>query len=357
MFEQLQSYAKCIKYTKIDYTCILVQPNTTDMTKIAINGFGRIGRQVLRQLVQNPNIEVVAINDLVGDVMLAQLFEFDSLYGRLKLPVSLESGQLIVGTQKIKMFAVADPSKLPWGDLGVDIVLECTGRFKDQEEARVHLNSGSKRVLISAPASSPIKNIVYGVNHHTIKKEDTILSAASCTTNCLAPMVKVVHEAFGIEKGFITTTHAYTGDQRLMDSPHSDMRRARAAALNVIPTSTGAAKAIAKVFPELAGKLSGNALRVPVASGSLTEATFVVQKATDLDTVLAGFKRAAQNELSGVLAYSEKPLVSSDILGDLHSSIFDAPLTQVNGNLIRVFGWYDNEVGYSARMVDLIKTL
>lgn len=327
------------------------------MTKVAINGFGRIGRQVLRLLVQDPKIKVVAINDLVGDAMLAQLFEFDSLYGRLRLPVTLNAGYLEVGEQRIKMFAEANPSKLPWGALGVDVVLECTGRFKDQEGAVVHLNSGAKRVLISAPASSPVKNIVFGVNHDTISSDDLVLSAASCTTNCLAPMVKVIHEAFCIEKGFITTTHAYTGDQRLMDAPHSDMRRARAAALNVIPTSTGAAKAIAKVFPELSGKLSGNALRVPVASGSLTEATFLVQKATDLESVLTRFKNAANKELSGVLAYSEKPLVSSDILGDTHSSIFDAPLTQVNGNLIRVFGWYDNEVGYSSRMVDLLRIL
>jgi glyceraldehyde 3-phosphate dehydrogenase len=327
------------------------------MTRVAINGFGRIGRQVLRLLLEEKDVQLVALNDLVGPEMLAQLFEFDSLYGRVKTDVKLEDGHLICGDQRIAMFAEADPSKLPWKDLNVDVVLECTGRFKDEESAKVHIEAGARKVLISAPAKDPIKNVVFGVNDDVVQEDDVVLSAASCTTNCLAPMVKVLHKQFGIEKGFIATTHAYTGDQRLMDAPHADMRRARAAALNVIPTSTGAAKAIGKVFPDLKGKLDGNALRVPVASGSMTEATFVLNKETNLDEVLAAFRSAANGELKGIMAYSEKPLVSSDILGDTHSCTFDAPLTQVSGSLVRVFGWYDNEVGYSARMIDLMKKM
>lgn len=327
------------------------------MTRIAINGFGRIGRQVLRLLIEEKDVQLVAINDLVGPEMLAQLFEFDSLYGRVRAEVKLEDGHLICGDQRIAMFAESNPANLPWKDLGVDVVLECTGRFKDEESAKVHIQAGAKKVLISAPAKDPIKNIVYGVNDGVVSADDLVLSAASCTTNCLAPMVKVLHENFGIEKGFIATTHAYTGDQRLMDAPHSDMRRARAAALNIIPTSTGAAKAIGKVFPELKGKLDGNALRVPVASGSMTEATFMLNRSTDLEEVLGAFRKASEGELNGILAYSEKPLVSSDILGDTHSCTFDAPLTTVSGNMVRVFGWYDNEVGYSSRMIDLMKTM
>lgn len=327
------------------------------MTRIAINGFGRIGRQVLRLLIEEKDVQLVAINDLVGPEMLAQLFEFDSLYGRVRAEVKLEDGHLICGDQRIAMFAESNPANLPWKDLGVDVVLECTGRFKDEESAKVHIQAGAKKVLISAPAKDPIKNIVYGVNDGVVSADDLVLSAASCTTNCLAPMVKVLHENFGIEKGFIATTHAYTGDQRLMDAPHSDMRRARAAALNIIPTSTGAAKAIGKVFPELKGKLDGNALRVPVASGSMTEATFMLNRSTDLEEVLGAFRKASEGELNGILAYSEKPLVSSDILGDTHSCTFDAPLTTVSGNMVRVFGWYDNEVGYSSRMIDLMKKM
>ena len=327
------------------------------MTRIAINGFGRIGRQVLRLLLEEKEVQLVALNDLVGPEILAQLFEFDSLYGRVKSKVKLENRHLICGDQRIAMFAEPDPSKLPWKELNVDVVLECTGRFKDEESAKVHIEAGARKVLISAPAKDPIKNVVFGVNDDVVKDDDLVLSAASCTTNCLAPMVKVLHGTFGIEKGFIATTHAYTGDQRLMDAPHRDMRRARAAALNVIPTSTGAAKAIGKVFPDLKGKLDGNALRVPVASGSMTEATFVLNKVTSLDEVLYAFRTAADTVLNGIMEYSVKPLVSSDILGDTHSCIFDAPLTQVNGNLVRVFGWYDNEVGYSARMIDLMKKM
>ncbi len=327
------------------------------MTRIAINGFGRIGRQVLRLLLEEKEVQLVALNDLVGPEILAQLFEFDSLYGRVKSKVKLENRHLICGDQRIAMFAEPDPSKLPWKELNVDVVLECTGRFKEEESAKVHIEAGARKVLISAPAKDPIKNVVFGVNDDVVKDDDLVLSAASCTTNCLAPMVKVLHGTFEIEKGFIATTHAYTGDQRLMDAPHRDMRRARAAALNVIPTSTGAAKAIGKVFPDLKGKLDGNALRVPVASGSMTEATFVLNKETSLDEVLYAFRTAADTVLNGIMEYSEKPLVSSDILGDTHSCIFDAPLTQVNGNLVRVFGWYDNEVGYSARMIDLMKKM
>jgi glyceraldehyde 3-phosphate dehydrogenase len=328
------------------------------MKRIAINGFGRIGRHVMRMLIEDKSVEVVAINDLVAPDMLAHLLEFDTLYGPIRgHEISAMADSIVIDGRAIKVFASKDPSALPWAALNVDVVLECSGKFKDEDGAGLHLKAGAKKVLVSAPAKSPIKNIVYKVNSATVSMDDQIVSAASCTTNCLAPMMHVLHENFTIQKGFIATTHAYTGDQRLMDSPHSDFRRARAAALNVVPTSTGAAKAIGKVIPELAGKLDGNAIRVPVASGSLTEATILIDGETTAEAVNALMKKYADGPLSGVLEYSEKPLVSSDILGNHHSCVFDSELTRVNGNLIRIFGWYDNEVGYSTRMIDMLKML
>ena len=328
------------------------------MKRIAINGFGRIGRHVMRLLLQTDDVEVVAVNDLVDAPMLAHLLEFDTLYGPLRgHEVSSTNDSIIIDGNEIKVYASKDPASLPWGDLGVDVVLECSGKFRDREGAQLHLDAGAKKVLISAPASGDIKNIVFGVNDDTITADDLVVSAASCTTNCLAPMMHVLHKNLKIQKGFIATTHAYTGDQRLIDAPHKDYRRARSAALNVIPTSTGAAKAIGKVIPELAGKLDGNALRVPVSSGSLTEATILIDGETTTEEVNAWMKSFAEGPLKGVLRYETKPIVSSDILADQHSCIFDAALTSVNGNLIRVFGWYDNEVGYSSRMIDVLRAL
>ena len=328
------------------------------MKRVAINGFGRIGRHVMRQLIVDENVEVVAINDLVDAEMLAHLFEFDTVYGRVpNAEISLDSDGILINGNVVKVFAEKDPRNLTWKELNVDLVLECTGIFKDEEKAGYHIQAGAKKVLISAPASGDIKNIVVGVNDNVIQDSDVILSGASCTTNCLAPMMHVLSEHFTINSGFIATTHAYTGDQRLMDSPHKDFRRSRAAALNVIPTSTGAAKAIGKVIPSLKGKLDGNALRVPVASGSITEATILIEEKTTAEEVNRLMKEHASSDLAGIMEYSIKPLVSSDILGNHHSCIFDSELTKVNQNLIRVFGWYDNEVGYSSRMVDLIHKL
>jgi len=328
------------------------------MKRLAINGFGRIGSHVMRMLIEDNSVEVIAINDLVDPKMLAHLLEFDTVYGPVRgHEISASSNAIIIDGKEIRVFASKDPSSLPWKELEVDVVLECSGKFRDREGVGLHLQAGAKKVLISAPAGGDIKNIVFGVNDLDIKAEDDVVSAASCTTNCLAPMMHVLHENFKIEKGFIATTHAYTGDQRLLDSPHSDFRRARAAAVNMVPTSTGAAKAIGKVIPALAGKLDGSAIRVPVPSGSLTEATILIDGETTADEVNALMKKYAEGPLAGVLEYSVKPLVSSDILGNHHSCIFDSELTRANGNLIRIFGWYDNEVGYSSRMIDVLKLL
>lgn len=323
--------------------------------RIAINGFGRIGRQCMRLLLGRDDVEIVAINDLVEPRILAHLLEFDTLYGPLKgFEISAEANGISIKGKSIKVFSAKDPQQLPWAELGIDLVFECSGKFTDLEGAFRHIDAGAKRVIISAPAKDPVKNIVLGVNENTIDSSDLVISAASCTTNCLAPMMKVLNDNFSIQSGFVTTTHAYTGDQRLIDSPHNDLRRSRAAALNVIPTSTGAAKAIAKVIPSLAGKLDGIALRVPVASGSLTEATVVLAESTTVEAVNELMRKYAHDELNGILSYSTSPLVSSDIIGENYSCVFDSDLTRVNGKLIRIFGWYDNEVGYSSRMVDLM---
>lgn len=323
------------------------------MVKIAINGFGRIGRLTFRQLLKNGDIQVVAINDLTDTRTLAHLLKYDSVHGKLGEDVKATDNSIKVGSNEIKVISEKDPRKLPWKDLGVDLVLECTGIFRNAEKMSYHLEAGAKKVLLSAPAHGDVKTIVLGVNGEELKAEDTLLSNASCTTNCLAPMAKVLHEKYGIVKGYMTTTHAYTADQNLQDGPHKDLRRARAAALSIIPTTTGAAKAVGLVLPELQGKLDGFALRVPTPTGSVTDLTIELSKKVNVEEINAVMKEASEENLKGILEYSEDPLVSADIVGNTHSCIFDSELTNANGSLVKVVGWYDNETGYSSRLADL----
>ncbi len=327
------------------------------MKKIAINGFGRIGRMCFRSLIEKQNVEVVAINDLTDVKTLAHLLKYDSVHGRVKADVSADGNFLVVNGKKIEVLAVKDPSQLPWAVMGVDIVIESTGIFTDKEGAEKHIAAGAKKVVISAPATGGVKTVVLGVNDDQIVESDVVLSNASCTTNCLAPMAKVLHDTFGIEKGYITTVHAYTADQRLQDSPHKDLRRARAAALSMVPTSTGAAKAVGEVLPELKGKLDGVAVRVPTPDGSLTDLVAVLKRDVTKEEVNAAIKKAAENEMKGIIEYCTDPIVSIDIVGNKHSCIFDADLTSVNGNLVKVMGWYDNEAGYSERVVELVSKI
>ena len=322
--------------------------------KVAINGFGRIGRVTLRALLQRNDIEVVAINDITDSATLAHLFKHDSVHGKFNGTVIADKDALTINGHKISITAQKDPAALPWKALGVDVVIESTGLFLDQESAQKHIAAGARKVALSAPAKAGIKTIVLGINDKDLKKEDIIVSNASCTTNCAAPLAKVIHENWGIEVGFMTTVHAYTSDQRLHDAPHKDLRRARAAALSMVPTSTGAAKAIAEVFPELKGKLTGDSVRVPVPDGSLTDFTFIVKKTATVADINSAFKKVAEGELKGILEYSEEPLVSIDIVGNAHSCVFDSGLTAVIGNLVKVSGWYDNETGYSNRLADLV---
>lgn len=334
------------------------------MINIAINGFGRIGRTFLKAALANSefmeNCRVVAVNDLTDTKTLAYLFKHDSVSGNFKGEVKPKDNALIIDGSEIKVFAEKDPEKLPWSKLDVNIVVESTGRFRDREGASKHLKAGAERVLISAPAKEPDITVVYGVNHEKYNpKEHRIISNASCTTNALAPMVKVLHENFGIEKALMNTVHAYTNDQRLLDLPHKDLRRARAAAINIIPTSTGAAKAIGIVIPELKGRIDGMAMRVPVADGSIVDLTSQLKKEASREEINNAFKRAAENELKGVLEYTEEDIVSCDIIGNSHSSIIDGKLTCLcpiseKENFIRTFAWYDNEFGFSCRMVDVI---
>ena len=324
------------------------------MKKITINGFGRIGRMCFRSLINNPHVEVVAINDLTDVKTLAHLLKYDSIHGRFAHPVDHSADSIIINGKPIKIYAAKDPATLPWGDLGVDVVIESTGIFTDKESASKHIEAGAKKVIISAPATGAVKTIVLGVNDDQITADDTVLSNASCTTNCLAPMAKVLHDKFGIEKGYITTIHAYTADQRLQDSPHKDLRRARAAALSMVPTSTGAAKAVGEVLPQLKGKLDGVAVRVPTPDGSMTDLVAVLKRDVTIEEVNAAMKEAAEGSMKGILEYCTDPIVSIDIVGNLHSCIFDAALTAVNGNLVKVMAWYDNEAGYSQRVCDLI---
>ncbi|MCU1515136.1 MAG: type glyceraldehyde-3-phosphate dehydrogenase [Microbacteriaceae bacterium] len=323
--------------------------------KIGINGFGRIGRNYLRAaLAQGADIEIVAVNDLSDPASLAHLLKYDSVAGRLSETVTVEGDSIVVGGKKIKVLAERDPANLGWGTLGVDIVIESTGRFTDAKDAKAHLDAGAKKVIISAPASGEDGTFVMGVNEASYDSAtQNILSNASCTTNCLAPLVTVLLENFGIEKGLMTTVHAYTADQNLQDGPHSDLRRARAAAINIIPTSTGAAKALGLVVPAVLGKLDGYALRVPVPTGSITDLTVELSRNVTVAEVNAAYKAAAESgALAGFLSYTEDPIVSSDIQGDPHSCIFDSGLTKVIGNQVKVAGWYDNEWGYSNRLVD-----
>ena len=324
-------------------------------TKVGINGFGRIGRNVMRAaLEQNADIEIVAVNDLTDTKTLAHLFKNDSITGRFPGEVSHDDNTISVDGKKIRVFSERDPKDIPWGEVGADIVIESTGFFTDAEKVKAHIEGGAKKVIISAPAKNEDVTVVLGVNEGDYDPaKHNIVSNASCTTNCLAPMAKVLNDEFGIVKGLMTTVHAYTGDQRLLDAPHKDLRRARAAALSIIPTTTGAAKAVALVLPELKGKLDGYALRVPVPTGSVTDLTFEADREVTAEEVNAAIKKAAEGPLKGVLAYSEEPLVSKDIEGDPHSSIFDAGLTKVIGNQVKVVSWYDNEWGYSNRTVDL----
>lgn len=322
--------------------------------KIAINGFGRIGRITMRSLLQKEGIEVVAINDLTDNATLAHLFKYDSVQGIFPGEVSSDENFLYIDGHKIDALSERDPSKLPWKEMGVDIVLECTGIFRDRDKAQMHIDAGCDRVLLSAPGGKgDIKTVVLGVNDHVLNGDAKVISNASCTTNCLAPLAKVLDDEYGIEKGFMTTVHAYTADQRIQDAPHKDLRRARAAAINIVPTSTGAAKAVGLVLPHLAGKLDGGAMRVPVPTGSLTDLTVELKQETTAEAVNALFKKAAEGAMKGILQYTEAPLVSSDIVGNPYSSIFDSDQTKVMGKLVKVVSWYDNEAGYSARLADL----
>ena len=322
--------------------------------KVAINGFGRIGRLTFKTLLANDNIDIVAINDLTDVKTLAHLLKYDSVHGRFQGDVKVSANGFTVNGDEIKILSERDPAQLPWGDMGVDIVLESTGRFTDKDSASAHIKAGAKRVVISAPAKGGVPTVVLGVNDETISADMTVVSNASCTTNCLAPMVKVLNEKFGVTKGYINTIHAYTADQQLQDAPHSDLRRARAAAVNIVPTSTGAAKAVGLVLPELQGKLDGIAMRVPVPDGSVTDFTAILNKEVTAEEVNAAMKEAAANGLKGIMEYSDEPLVSSDIIGNPHSCIFDSGLTMASGTLVKVVGWYDNEAGYSNRTADLI---
>ena len=325
-------------------------------TRIGINGFGRIGRNYFRAaLAQGADLEIVAVNDLTSPEALAHLFKYDSVGGRLAETIEVKDGNIVVDGKTVKVLAERDPAKLPWGELGVDIVIESTGFFTKAADAQKHIDAGAKKVLISAPASGEDITVVMGVNdglyddaaHH-------IISNASCTTNCLGPLAKVINDSFGIERGLMTTIHAYTADQNLQDGPHKDLRRARAAAINMVPTSTGAAKAIGLVLPELKGKLDGYAIRVPVPTGSATDLTVTVSRETTVEEVNAALKAASESDgLRGLLTYTDEPIVSSDIVGDPASSIFDSGLTKVIGNQVKVVSWYDNEWGYSNRLVDL----
>ena len=324
--------------------------------KVGINGFGRIGRNFFRALlVSGADVQVVGINDLTDTKTLAHLLKYDSILGRIGVPVEAAEGAIVVDGNSIPIFAERDPADLPWAKVGADVVVESTGIFTNADDARKHVTAGAKKVIISAPAKGEDITIVMGVNDGDYDPaKDVIISNASCTTNCLAPMAKAIDDAFGIERGLMTTIHAYTNDQRILDFPHSDLRRARAAAINMIPTSTGAAKAIALVLPHLKGKLDGYAMRVPVPTGSATDLTVELKTAATKEEINAVVKKAAEGSMKGILQYTEDPIVSSDIVTDPSSCIFDAEMTNANGNMVKVLGWYDNEWGYSNRLVDLV---
>ncbi|HEX5001058.1 MAG TPA: type I glyceraldehyde-3-phosphate dehydrogenase [Bacteroidia bacterium] len=322
--------------------------------RVAINGFGRIGRIALRKFLEQESIEVVAVNDLTDSKTLAHLFRYDSIHGKFKGTVSSDPGSITINGNRIQVTAEKDPLLLPWKQLQIDVVLESTGRFTRSEDAGKHLTAGARKVIISAPAKDNVKTIVLGVNDDQLSAEDTILSNASCTTNNVAPMIKIIDTLWGIENAYITTVHAYTGDQNLHDGPHKDLRRARAAACSIIPTTTGAAKAVTEVFPHLKGKCGGAGIRVPVPDGSLTDITCTVKKEVTVEELNSAFKKYAEGSMKGILEYTEDPIVSIDIVGNTHSCIFDAQLTSVLGRMVKVVGWYDNEMGYSSRLAELV---
>jgi len=329
-------------------------PKSQKKIKIAINGFGRIGRPAFRIMLEKENLEVVAINDLTDTKTLTHLLKYDSLYGRYDKDVSYTNDSLVVDGKKYKVFAEKDPEKLPWGKLGVDVVLECTGFFTEKEGAEKHLKAGAKKVIISAPSKSKdIPTYVLGVNEKKYNNQENIISNASCTTNCLAPVVKVINDNFKIKQGFMTTVHSYTNDQKILDLPHKDLRRSRAAALSIIPTTTGAARTVEKTIPELAGKLDGIALRVPTPTVSIIDFQAVVSKNATAEEVNKAFISASKNELKGILGVSDEPLVSMDYKGDNRSAIVDLALTMAKDNLVKVVAWYDNEWGYACRFVEL----
>jgi len=326
--------------------------------KLGINGFGRIGRLVFRSIIERggDTFDIVGVNDLTDAKTLAHLLKYDSVHGPFPKEVYVDGTDLVVGGERFKVLSERDPKDLPWGDLGADVVVESTGFFRTRDKAALHLAAGAKKVIISAPASGDVDaTVVVGVNDGDLTGEEEIISNASCTTNCLAPMVKVLDDAYGVNKGLMTTVHAYTSDQRMQDAPHSDLRRARAAAVSIIPTTTGAAKAVGLVLPHLAGKLDGFALRIPIPDGSITDLTVELGAETSVEDVNALFKAAAESSLNGILQYTEDPIVSADIIHNPHSCIFDALSTMVMGSLVKVVGWYDNEWGYANRTVDLVQ--
>ncbi len=327
------------------------------MARVAINGFGRIGRLFLRAAIEK-GLDVVAVNDLADTEMLVHLFKFDSVHGKAPFEITAQQDKILIDGKEIVTFKEREPEKLPWKELGIDVVIESTGVFRKKEDVERHLKAGAERVILSAPPKSDgIKQIVLGVNENTLTAEDRIISNASCTTNCLAPMVKVLNDSFEIKRGFMSTVHAYTADQRIVDAPHKDWRRARAASINIVPTTTGAAKAVTKVIPALEGKLDGIALRVPVPDGSITDLVAEITKNTSVEEVNAAFKEAANSNLKGILEYSDDELVSTDIIGNAHSCVFDSRKTMTSGNLVKVLGWYDNEFGYSCRLADLVELI
>jgi glyceraldehyde 3-phosphate dehydrogenase len=321
--------------------------------RVAINGFGRIGRVFFRNAIHHPNIEIVAINDVADAHTLAHLLKYDSVHRTIKANVSVLNGNLIVDEKIVKIVSHKNPEELPWQENNIDIVIESTGLFLDKISAQKHINAGAKKVILSAPPiNDDIKTLVLGVNDHLLTNQDIIVSNASCTTNCAAPMLRVL-EQFGIKEAYITTVHSYTNDQRILDAPHKDLRRARAAALSIIPTSTGAAKAITKIFPHLEGKIGGCGMRVPVPDGSLTDITCVLNKTPSVKEINAAYQLAAQTSLKNILQYTEDPIVSVDVIGNPHSVLYDAEFTSVVGSLVKIIGWYDNEWGYSNRLIDL----
>ncbi|HNO70312.1 MAG TPA: type I glyceraldehyde-3-phosphate dehydrogenase [Bacteroidia bacterium] len=325
--------------------------------RVAINGFGRIGRTFCRIAQQKKAIEVVAINDLADSQTLAHLFKYDSIHRIYPGDVKAGDGSISIDGRNVKIFSEKSPENIPWKSLDIDVVIESTGHFLDKESAGKHIAAGAKKVIISAPAKDNVKAVVLGINDSILSKGDTVVSNASCTTNCAAPMIKVLDENWGVEDAYISTIHSYTGDQRLHDAPHKDLRRARAAALSIIPTSTGAAKAITKIFPHLEGKIGGCGMRVPVPNGSLTDISCILKKDTTVKEINEAFKKAAQSILKGIVEYTEEPIVSIDIIGNPHSCIFDAEFTSVVGRMVKVIGWYDNEAGYSNRLAELIERI